>query len=327
MTVSQPLRRPVERLLRALSKHLPMALKGEIESLHKGRVATRRLREILPLCACEVPGGVANRALRRVRRLGKVLGDVREIDVSIGVAEEIIQAGSFDTASGWRLQQHLQDQRQEQRERMLDSLSSLNVCKLERDLADVARVLGIRQQTGGWVQMLAVRMERRSEGVQSAIGEAGSLYVSDRVHRVRIATKKLRYTLELARDTGEARTREAVRELKEAQEVLGRLHDLEVFGRLIQDLKVSTDDAEDLLVRAALESLRRTLNRDCRDLHSQYVGKRESLLRVCRGAVTSAGRIWSERDGASSRPDSARMFARVLRTTAPAPKANSKSSD
>ncbi len=326
MTVSQPLRRPVERLLRALSKHLPRALKGEIESLHKGRVATRRLREILPLCACEVPGGVANRALRRVRRLGKILGDVREIDVSIGVAEEIIQAGSVDTASGWRLQQHLQDQRQEQRERMLDRLSSLNVCKLERDLADVARVLGIRQQTGGWVQMLAVRMERRSEGVQRAIGEAGSLYVSDRVHRVRIATKKLRYTLELARDTGKVRTREAVRELKEAQEVLGRLHDLEVLGRLIQDLTVSTDDADDLLLHAALESLRLTLNRDCRDLHSQYVGKRESLLRVCRDTAASATRVWSERGGALSRSDPTRMVARALRMTAPVPKANSKGS-
>ena len=320
MTVSQPLRRPVERLLRALSKHLPRAIEGEIEPLHQARVATRRLREILPLCACEVPGGLANRTLRRVRRVGKALGDVREIDVSIDVAEEIIQAGNVNTAAGRHLQQHLQNEREERRARMLDRLSSVNVRKLERDLADVARVLGMRQQTDGWAQMLAVRMERRSEGVRRAVGEAGALYISDRVHRVRIVTKKLRYTLELAGDTGEARTRDAVRDLKEIQEVLGRLHDLEVLGRMIQDLTVPTPDADDPPVNAALEALRLTLDGDCRALHSQYVGKRESLLRVCQDAAASAARIWSERGGALARPDPTRMAGRVLRMTIPVPR-------
>ena len=321
MTVSHPLRRPMERLLRALSKHLPRAVQGEVEPLHQGRVTTRRLREILPLCACEVPRGLANRALRRVRRLGRALGEVREIDVSIDVAEEIIRAGAFDESAGRRLRQHLQDEREERRERMLDRLSSVNSRKLERDLADVARVLGMRQQTDGWAQKLAVRVERRSEGVRRAVAEAGSLYISDRVHRVRIDTKKLRYALELAGETGEARTREAVRELKGIQDVLGRLHDLEVLDGMIQDLTMPAPDADDPSVNAALETLRLALHSECRDLHSQYVGKRESLLRICQDAVASAVSIWTERGGTLSGLGPTPM-SRVLRMTIPVPESS-----
>ncbi len=314
--------------MRALGKHLPRAIEGDVEPLHQARVATRRLREILPLCACEVPPALANRVLRRVRRVGRALGDVREIDVSIDLVEAIMQAGTVDDAAGRRLQQHLQDEREERRERMLDRLSSVNSRKLERDLADVARVLGMRQQTDGWAQTLAVRIQGRSEGVQRAVGEAGALYISDRVHRVRIATKKLRYALELAGDTGEARTREAVRELKEVQEVLGRLHDLEVLAGTIQDLAMPTPNADDPTVNAALEALRLALDGECRTLHSEYVGKREALLGVAQDAVASAVRIWTERGGALSRPGPTRMVRRVLRMTIPVPEsANPKVAD
>jgi len=319
MTVSHPLRRSVERLLRALSKHLPRAIQGDVEPLHQGRVTTRRLREILPLCACEVTRGLANQALRRVRRVGRALGEVREIDVSIGVAEEIIRAGAVDESAGRRLRKHLQDDREERRERMLDRLSSVNPRKLERDLADVARVLGMRQQTDGWAQKLTVSVKRRSEGIRGAVVAAGALYISDRVHRVRIETKKLRYLLELAGETGEARTREAVRELRKIQDVLGRLHDLEVLGGMIQNLTIPAPDTDNPSVNAGLETLRLTLHSECRDLHRQYVGKRESLLRICQDAVASAVSIWTERGGTLSGPRPTPTTSRVLRMTIPVP--------
>ena len=319
MTVSQPLQRPFERVMRALSKQLPRALEGDVEPLHQGRVATRRLREILPLCACEVPRGLATRARRRARRVGRALGGVREIDVSIEVVEEIIKRGTIDLDTSRRLKQYLEDEREERRERMLDRLASVNIRKLERDLADTARVLGMRQQTDGWAQLLAVRIQRRSEAVQRAVSEAGALYISDRVHRVRIAAKTLRYALELAGETGEAETREAVRELKGIQEVLGQLHDLEVLGGMIQDLTMPALDVDDPPGNADLEALRLALDGECRELHSRYVGKRESLLRVCRDAVALAARIWTERGGALSPLGRTPPVGHVLKMTIAVP--------
>ncbi len=315
MTPSQPLLLPFERLSRAFSQHLPPALVGEVEPLHQGRVSTRRLREILPLCACEVPRGLANRVRRRLRRVGAALGGVREIDVSIGIVAELVQNERVDSETGQRLQRHLTDERDERRERMLDKLSSVNTRKLERDLADVARVLAMRTETDAWAQMLAVRLESRAQRVREAIAASGALYISDRVHKVRIAAKKLRYALELAGDTGEARTKRCVRELKGVQDVLGRLHDLEVLGHMIQDLAVPGPVGEPL--NAGFETLRRDLDRECRELHSQYVGGRETLLKVCADAVTHAGRIWIDRGGELSGPRRLRSAGRVLKMSLP----------
>ncbi len=315
MTPSQPLSWPFERLTRAFSQHLPLAVVGEVEPLHQGRVATRRLREILPLCACEVPRGLANRARRRLRRVGRALGGVREIDVSISMVAELVRKERVEPETGERLQRHLADEREERRERMLDQLSSVNTRKLERDLADVARVLAMRQQTDAWAKMLAVRLESRAQRVREAVADSGALYISDRVHRVRIAAKKLRYGLELAGDTGEARTKSSVREVKSIQEVLGRLHDLEVLAHMIQDLAVPGPVGEPL--NAGFETLRRDIDRECRELHSQYVGRRETLLHVCADAVTHAGRIWIDRGGELSGPQPLLSTGRVLKMSLP----------
>ena len=317
MEISQPLRQPFERLIRAMSKYLPEALAGEVEPLHQVRVTTRRLREILPLCACEIPRDLANRSRRRVRRVGRLLGRVREIDVSIEVVRELIKTEFVGRFSGQRLEQCLLDEREECRERMLDRLSSVNTRKLERDLADIAKVLGMRQETDIWARMLAVRIERRSEDLCQAVVEAGALYISDRVHCVRIAAKKLRYALELSQDTGEVRIRSSVRELKGVQKLLGDLHDLEVLGTIIQDLTMPSADGIGDSTNNELEALRLALDGKCRELHGQYVARRDSLLQLCQSTVKVAARIWIDRGGEALAKDTKCENGRVLRMTIP----------
>src|SRR5262245_28849831 len=57
---------------------------GDVDALHRSRVATRRLREALPL----VKGrGRERRRLRRdLRRVTRALGPVRELDVALALA-------------------------------------------------------------------------------------------------------------------------------------------------------------------------------------------------------------------------------------------------
>ena len=296
MALSQPLQRPFERVTRAFGRHLPKAVEGDVEPLHEGRVATRRLREILPLCGCEVPADLVKRARRRVRRVGRALGGVREVDVSIETVAGLVQAEAIDMDAGRLLLEHLRDERDERRERMIGRLASVNTRKLERDLADIARLLGMRDQTDAWALLLAVRIGRRAQQVRRAVRDAGALYISDRVHAVRIATKKLRYTLDLASATGEAATTPAVRALKRIQDVLGRLHDLEELRTTIQEMMVPVPTSEGAPL-SALDELRVSLDRQCRELHSQYVAGREHLLTVCQGATTVASQIWADRGG------------------------------
>ena len=316
MAPSQPLQPPFERVMRAFGRHLPKAVEGDVEPLHQGRVATRRLREILPLCGCEVPAGLVKRARRRARRVGRALGAVREVDVSIEIVAGLIQAQTVELDAGRFLLGHLREERDERRERMIGRLASVNSRKLERDLADIARLLGMRHQTDAWALLLAVRIGRRAQRVQRAVRDAGALYISDRIHAVRIATKKLRYTLELAASTGEAATTPAVRRLKKIQDVLGRLHDLEELGATIQEMSVPVPTSGGGPL-SALDALRVSLDRQCRELHSQYVARREPLLALCQEATTAASRIWVDRGGGPSSFSGASGFGQVLKVMIP----------
>ena len=64
----------------ALLGYLPLVRDGDVEGVHGARVVTRRLREALPLFARSFPDDV-RRVKRIVKRAGRRLGSVRELDV------------------------------------------------------------------------------------------------------------------------------------------------------------------------------------------------------------------------------------------------------
>jgi CHAD domain-containing protein len=111
----------------------------------------------------------------------------------------------------------------------------------------------------------------------------------DRLHEIRIAVKKLRYTLELgAGDTRRPSVRNAarIRMLKSVQDLLGRMHDLEVLIARTRSIQ-SSPGASTLKVSAELDQLVRRLETECRQLHGQYVATRPSLLTLCNRLIAS----------------------------------------
>src|SRR5436190_24170080 len=74
-----------------------------------------------------------------------------------------------------------------------------------------------------------LRMAMGAARLQAAIDKAAGIYLPDRLHDVRIAVKKLRYAMEVARDLSGSRATARILTLKRAQDLLGRMHDLEVL--------------------------------------------------------------------------------------------------
>ena len=293
-----PLKQPFDRRAQALARGLRQTLAGEVEPLHQCRVATRRLRELLPLCEAEYPGRAVIRARRRIRRLGRALGPVRELDVAYGLVEELEQAGMVRPAGAARLRRRIHEERGRHRARMLVRLSRPVLAKLTRDVADVQRAIGTREATDGWALVLATRIDRRGERLRETVSRAGAMYVSERVHASRIAAKQLRYALELAVETGAAGTQEeavskAIRRLKQSQDALGRLHDLEILQELIRSIDPPDAVGEPWLRQ--LDMFDRELTVECRRLHGAFVAARRALLEVSRTAQRVATRLSSAR--------------------------------
>ena len=102
---------------------------------------------------------------------------------------------------------------------MLDRLRRVNTAKLSRRLEEVAIAIHVGHPGG-----VAGRRWRASGQRQTgcaAIQNAGQVYAAEQLHAVRIATKKLRYALELVADSRLAPVRPLVNTLKRAQETLG----------------------------------------------------------------------------------------------------------
>jgi CHAD domain-containing protein len=280
MNDSHPSDVMIRQRLLALTRTLPSASKGDVNAIHQARVATRRVRAALPI----VTRGSRRRKLKKsFTRLTRALGGVRELDVAILTLDELASDPSMPSEGLQQLRMVLQEQRQRLYTEMngivehvdLDRLQRKTLAAAERaieedaDQSDVKRLKSVTRKAG-----------RRALALQAAIENAGNIYLADRLHQVRIAVKKLRYAMEIARELSRSRASARIRLLKTVQDLLGRMHDLEVLITRIRALQGS-DRAPTLKVSADLDRLVRRLETECRQLHVRYMGFKRKLLELC----------------------------------------------
>jgi CHAD domain-containing protein len=284
------MRTPVaERLIRervtALGRVLPAASQGDATSLHKARVATRRLRAALPIIA---PGRKCERLTHSVRRLTQAIGPVRELDVALLILDELEDSGDVPRPAIQRLRVAIGDERRALQTELKRRLEGFDLDKLCKRAVSAARTQEGRTPTRARDPKRAAEARARARGragrLALSIERAAGLYVPDRLHEVRIAVKKLRYTLELEQTFSGSRATTRIHTLKTAQDLLGRTHDLEVLiakARAIQ----SSPGASTLKVSADLDRLVRRLETECRQLHGRYMASRRDLLSLCNRVI------------------------------------------
>jgi CHAD domain-containing protein len=280
----------LERRTRALQRYLPSALKGDYHGLHQARVATRRLREAVPVLTTGSKGTKTSKAKRKIRRLTRALGTVRELDVTMAVLDELAQRPGIPRNALEDVRAHVLNERDERRKVMMERLEHVNADKLSRRLHAVAAALS-NGQPNAWRETLSTRLATRAKRFSAAVQEAGHIYAPERLHRVRIAAKKLRYALELAADGGVAAAQPLVAMLKRAQDTLGRLHDLQVLQHHVAEVQAAPAKSR-VAANGALDAISRALEADCRHLHAKYLASSIDLLDVSeKGRVVIAPQV------------------------------------
>ena len=281
----------IRQRLTALSRTLPGARKGDVHSVHQARVATRRIREALPLVA---PGRTGKSLTKSVRRLTRALGAVRELDVALLNLDQLRTSGEVSEAAIARLRQLVMEERQRLGSEMVRRLQQYNLPKLQRKAVEAVRrgpVKGGTRDPGRAAAAMA-RAARRAVGLRAAMDNAAGIYLPDRLHQVRIAVKKLRYALEIARDLSGSRATARIRTLKRVQDLLGRMHDLEMLIARTRAIQ-SRAGAPNLKLSGDLDRLVRRLENECRRLHVRYMNERKALRGICDYVVTREGKVGS----------------------------------
>ena len=230
--------------------------------------------------------GKTGRAKRKIRRLTRALGTVRELDVTMHILDELARRPEIPRNALEDVRAHVITERDERRKVMLERLEGVNSQKLSRRLHAVVEALA-EGDANAWRQTLSVRMLKRAKRFTEAVQEAGHIYAPERLHQVRIAAKKLRYALELAADGGVAAAQPLVSELKRTQDTLGRLHDLQVLQHHVAEVQSAPPvrrEGQD----SGLDAIGRALEAECRHLHGKYLATHDALLAAseqCRAVV------------------------------------------
>ncbi|OFW18161.1 MAG: hypothetical protein A3H97_00865 [Acidobacteria bacterium RIFCSPLOWO2_02_FULL_65_29] len=255
---------------------------GDTGAVHRARVASRRLRELLPVL--QIEPAAAHKLGRRLRKLAGRLGGVREVDVLTELVGELRQSSRVPARALKRLTDELGAAREhEKRGRSRKGLSAdlrrvlrrLEAVASELEGADRGRARG-----RGWRWAIEARVAHRASALKSAARDAGAMFVPERLHQVRLAIKKLRYGVELSAESIGLKNTADLRLLRREQELLGRLRDLQVLVERVRRVQVGLTPP-DLAAWRELDAVVIALDGQCRRLHARYVKDRVALNSLC----------------------------------------------
>jgi CHAD domain-containing protein len=295
--------------LNQLSRWLPAAGRCDPVAVHRARVASRRLREVLPVVA---PGKRGRALVKAARGVTRALGPVRELDVTLTTLTECAAAVELSRDSVARVSWAVEEERRNRCEDVLRRLERRDVRRLGARVLEAMGERPAREAARALLVDADLRGGRRAMQLRAAIESAAGLYVPERLHAVRVGVKKLRYAVELGQQLRKARrtarvapassaiTAEAgrLRTLRRVQKRLGRMHDLEALIAHTRALQ-GTAAIAGLHVSADLDRLVRRLENECRDLHGKYMASRGELLVVCDRSESVAERRRVSREGSA----------------------------
>jgi|SoiMethySBSTD1v2_1073268.scaffolds.fasta_scaffold37824_4 CHAD domain-containing protein len=223
----------LDRHLGHVLEHLGDAFDGDVEGVHQARIATRRLREVVPL----IDHGQVEQVADTLRAAGRHLGKVRELDVMSdllrSMSDRLPGIAAFELHE---LRQTVRHRLSDARRDMVKGLESLDLRALSDVFADrKSRLWRWLPHTGRgrWVDSIWTRILDRCDGAVDATQRAPAVYFPQRSHRARIAVKKLRYALEVAADTDVWRHKRILKDLRRLQGILGEIHDRQLLADLV----------------------------------------------------------------------------------------------
>ena len=212
----------------------------EIEPVHQARVASRRLRAALRMFTDCFDPKKAGRWQKRIRRLTSELGAARDRDVQIEYVESLLaRLDEKDRRCRPGVKRLLLRLRQSREALQPEVIRTLDKMEGNGTLADMC----------GEVEKALFTLRSRDTPLWSPfVGRETCAHVRDRKeallrcqcalddpndapghHAMRIAAKKLRYTLEICNPVYDGQLATIIKAIKRAQSSLGDIHDCDVW--------------------------------------------------------------------------------------------------
>jgi CHAD domain-containing protein len=212
------------------------------ESLHDMRVATRRMRAAMRVFGDHFEAAHRKQLVKGMRRTGRALGGVRDLDVFMGKARKYLadlpMARQHDLDL---LLEYCSNQREKERKKLLAALNSAEYNDFVIDMEQFIRTPGLgsldvqaKPFQPVLVRHVAPRMiYERYEIVRAYEGVIPYASIAT-LHNLRIEAKGLRYTIEFFREVLGKEAKTIIGYVVALQDHLGAIQDAEVAQELVR---------------------------------------------------------------------------------------------
>jgi CHAD domain-containing protein len=217
----------------------------DIEPVHQARVASRRMRAALRMFAECFDSKKVSIWRKRIRKLTKGLGAARDIDVQIEFLEHFL--GGLDEKDKRhrpgveRLLLRLRQRREAVQPKVIKTLNELDkgnvMAEMHGELEKELFLLRHRSVSVHSPYVFARAARHLRDCQQEMLSYAHSLANPEDAsghHQMRIAAKRLRYTMELCDSAYDGELGPSIKAVKRLQSLLGDIHDCDVWAEDVQ---------------------------------------------------------------------------------------------
>ena len=231
--------------LQALTQEIGGVRQAEdIEYIHRMRVASRRLRSALALFQDTLPRKKFADWDNQVKRITRALGVARDTDVQIAALDECLRIlPELRFKSGIeRLKLRLQQRRQLLQAKVLKALDDWEAGAIGEEMSQSLRQTLVQARLNQVEAVSPLVFQRAYSNISLRLEEFLSYESCVRrpeqiaeLHAMRIAAKRLRYTVEIFAPLYEDELKEPLKAVREAQELLGDIHDCDVWAQYLPE--------------------------------------------------------------------------------------------
>ncbi|MBN2590781.1 MAG: CHAD domain-containing protein [Sedimentisphaerales bacterium] len=231
----------IDNQLKKLIKEINGARKAEdIEFVHQSRVASRRLRAAFDIFENCFPAKEMKKWCREIKMITKALGPARDADVQIEFLNKAISKLDTDKKSYLpgikRLLLRTTQNRKKQQSKIIKTVDRLESKAILPDIhSSIEKILFcmivdepelksdyVFAETSGHIRKALKDMVSYQRHLDDKDNISGH-------HKMRIAAKRLRYTMEICREPYEGKLDNVIKVVKKLQTLLGDIHDCDVW--------------------------------------------------------------------------------------------------
>jgi CHAD domain-containing protein len=292
-------------------KNVEGACSGHVEALHDMRVATRRLREALRLFEPFYSAARRKKTLAKIKKTTRILGLPREMDVNVELLRTFRPAGGLVVQTTYEhLLSFFEEQQSMLKKKMLKALDKLDLPAMESEWCSLAQsAVPDRSRTHllyeehqaaefeDYVRQIPQLLIEKAEPVFAFAAAEAALGDDDGLHQLRIATKKLRYALEILKPLLEYRPGEPpIEQCRVLQDVLGDVHDRIALLRHLREHQGELSQKGLLLlghgcsrIAAEVHAIKLSLLQQIQPAHQQLTQALSEYLRQHEPVVVDSG--------------------------------------